>query len=119
MLDAMKMQVGTEGEQLEQEAMHVARRIVVTTSVRDGEKVSYIPVKELFQAMETCHPRLYAKIPTSKRGRADWLTRAKLKFLQPKRKGSKISPQQIALTKMVLDGFYPTEKPMARKTASK
>ncbi len=119
MLDAMKMQVGSKGEQLEQEAMHVARRMAVITSEADGEKVSFMPVKELFQALEKCHPELYDHIPRSKKGRADWLTRAKLKFLPQKRKGSKISPAQIALVKMIQDKHYPTEKPMAvRKPAS-
>lgn len=108
MVDAIKMQAGTPAEQLDQEAMYIARRIVVTTSTCDGEKVSFMPVKELFLAMKTCHPKLYKKIPTEKRSRAYWLIRAKLKFLPQTRKGKRISKQQADFVRCIKDGLYPT-----------
>jgi len=86
---AVEMQTGTAAEQSRQGAMRVARMLVVNSGVLDDGKVVFLNRLEVLEILEEFEPLLFASIPQSSRGKADWWKRARLTFLDQSRGNAK------------------------------
>ena len=98
MIDALRMQTGSDHTQDEQGAMCAARKLVIETSVMSGNKAVFLNRFEVLELLEKREPRLFIAIPTSARGKSAWWKKARLDFLDQQRGGA-MSAAYIKFTK--------------------